>query len=74
MADLIEKFKASLADLTTKKNAFDKATNAVQIAAEAYEAAKTETVRLRLEVDKSLDDQLFGVGVAPTDSRVNQSS
>ncbi len=40
----------------------------------AKKAAKTETVRLRLEVDKSLDDQLFGVGVAPTDSRVNQSS
>lgn len=74
MADLMEKFKASLADLTAKKSVFETASAAVQKASEEYEAAKSETIRLRVEVDKSLDDQLFGVGVSPTDSRVSQSS
>ena len=74
MADLMVEFKDALSDLTNKKKVFDEASAAVTKAAENYEAAKTNAIRLRVEVNKSLDDALSGVGVSATDSRVTQST
>lgn len=74
MADLMVEFKDALSDLAGKKKVFDEASVAVTKAAENYEAAKTNVIKLRVAVDKSLDDALSGVGVSATDSRVTQSN
>ena len=74
MADLMVEFKDALSDLAGKKKVFDEASAAVAKASNDYEAAKANAIRLRAEVDKSLDAALFGVGVSATDSRVSQSN